>query len=341
MTNGSSSPDQPRHVLCIGGAGYVGSMLVGQLLACGHRVRVLDNLLYDNGHSIARHLGLSAFSFINGDMCDSDCLEKALESVTDVILLAALVGDPICKKYPDEAKRVNLNGARNVFDVLDGKGTDRFLFFSTCSNYGLHAGDELASEESELNPQSLYAETKVSMEQHILENAAEVDFSPTILRLATAFGISARMRFDLSVSEFTRELALGHDLLVYDEDTWRPYCHILDISRAAIAVLEKPAEQVKGEVFNVGNDAGNRTKKMIVEAIMERAKSGHVSYKEGGFDPRDYRVCFDKIRDKLGFQTSYSVETGVDNLLSALKNGIFLNVPGKTNFYGNYEIGSK
>ena len=338
MTYDTNSADEPRHVLCIGGAGYVGSMLVGQLLARGYRVRVLDNLLYDNGYSLAQYLGLPAFSLINGDVCDQECLERALESITDVILLAALVGDPICKKYPDEARRVNLNGARSAFDMLHGKGVDRFLFFSTCSNYGLHTGDELATEESELNPQSLYAETKVNMEHHILENAAEVDFSATILRLATAFGISARMRFDLSVSEFTRELALGRDLLVYDEDTWRPYCHILDISRAAIAVLEKPMELVKGEVFNVGDDAGNRTKRMIVEAITQRANAGNVSYKEGGFDPRDYRVSFDKIRDKLGFQTRYSVEIGIDNLLSALRNGIFADVHDKRNFYGNYEV---
>ena len=338
MTNSTDTVSSERHVLCIGGAGYIGAVLVGQLLSCGFRVRVLDDLIYGNGGSLAQYLSLPAFSVIKGDFCNPQCLEEALDSVTDVVLLAALVGDPICKKYPSEARRVNLDGAKSTFNMLHGRGIGRFLFLSTCSNYGLHKGDGLANEESELNPQSLYAETKVSMERFILDTCAAVDFSPTILRLATAFGISSRMRFDLTVSEFTRELALGQNLLVYDEDTWRPYCHIMDISQAALRVLAHDESVVRGEVFNVGDAAGNYTKRMIVEAVAARVKSGNISYKEGGVDPRDYRVCFDKIRDRVGFVARYGVASGIDNLLAAIANGIFVDVPDRRNFYGNYEI---
>src|SRR4030095_12854943 len=142
---------------------------------------------------------------------NDEILSNALKGVTDVVLLAALVGDPICKKYPELAKRTNLDSPKNLLRKLSGKGINKFIFTSTCSNYGLRGDDSLANEDSELNPQSLYADTKVQFEKFILSNISSFDFSPAILRLATAFGISNRMRFDLTISEFTKDLALGKE----------------------------------------------------------------------------------------------------------------------------------
>ncbi|MGB3465295.1 MAG: SDR family oxidoreductase, partial [Cyclobacteriaceae bacterium] len=264
--------------------------------------------------------------------------DTALEGVTDVVLLAALVGDPICKKYPDLARKTNLDYPKNLFKKLNNRGISNFVFSSTCSNYGLRTDDTLANEESALNPQSLYAETKVEFEKFILEHGKDVDYASTILRLSTAFGISERMRFDLTISEFTKDLAFGKDLLVYDEHTWRPYCNVSDISEAVIKVLEAPNEKVSGEVFNIGSDQNNYTKKMILDLIQNHVDTASVSYKEGGFDPRNYRVSFEKAKRILNFDTHTSVEDSIVALIKSIENNLYGDIENRKNFYGNYEI---
>lgn len=327
-----------RTVLVIGGAGYIGSVLVRKLLADGYRVRVLDKLMYGNGSSISDLLIHENFAFIQGDFGEESMLENALIGVTDVVLLAALVGDPICRKYPDLAKKTHLTHSKRLLEKLTNRQIQKFVFTSTCSNYGLITDDTPARESSELNPKSLYAETKVAFEQHVLEHLDEFDFCPTLLRISTAFGISNRMRFDLTISEFTRELALGKKLLVYDENTWRPYCHVTDISRAIMKVLEAPVEKVHGEVFNVGGNQSNFTKKMVVELVQSHLDQSEVEYKIGDFDPRNYRVSFDKIKKTLNFEPRYTVDRSVQQLIKALKNGLFSDMEDRKNFYGNYFI---
>jgi nucleoside-diphosphate-sugar epimerase len=333
-----SSLTDVRHVLVIGGAGYIGSVLVRKLLDQGYRARVLDKLIYNNGASIADLAECEEFSFINGDFGNPATLKKALDDVTDVVLLAALVGDPVCKKYPDLARSTNLEYSVQLFEMMKERDIQRFVFTSTCSNYGLRNDDTPADETSGLNPQSLYAETKVAFEQHIISSLAETDFCPTILRLSTAYGISRRMRFDLSISEFTRDLALGKDLLVYDENTWRPYCHISDISNAIIGVLEARRNLVFGQVFNVGSGNGNYTKKMLVDLIVKYIPGAVVSYKQGGFDPRNYRVSFEKIRETLDFGTEFTAEDSIRGLIAAVRGNLFPDVEERRNFYGNYMI---
>ncbi len=331
------SSQNKKTILIIGGAGYIGSQLAPMALNAGYAVTVLDNLLYDNIDSLADVFDHPDFSFIKGDFCDPGTIDRALKGVNHVVLLAALVGDPICKKYPDAARRINEEGPKKLFDKLDGAGVERFVFTSTCSNYGLRATDDFATEEAELNPQSLYATCKVAFEKYILgKKSAKV--SSTILRLATAFGMSSRMRFDLTVSEFTRALALGNDLLVYDENTWRPYCHVQDISRAILTVLGAPAAAVAGDVFNVGSNSENLTKKQIVEIVQRHTKGGAVSYKQGGQDPRNYKVSFDKIRTKLNFKDTRTVESSVKKLISVLDSGAFADYAARKNFYGNHVI---
>ncbi len=327
-----------RRVLVVGGAGYVGSILVRKLLAARYNVTVLDNLLYDHGSAVAGLLDVPGFTFIRGDLCDTPVVNEALKGATDVVLLAALVGDPMCKKYADLARRVNHDGAIRLIDGLAGRNLNKVIFLSTCSNYGLRPDDSLASETSELNPKSLYAETKVAVEQYLAENTRGFDFCPTVLRAATAYGASPRMRFDLTVSEFTRTLAMGAPLLVYDENTWRPYCHVNDIADAIIKVLNSPTEDVCGEIFNVGSTEENYTKRMIVDIIRSHTQSGSVEYKVGGFDPRNYRVSFDKISTKLGFANRHSVSRTVPHLIRGVQAGLFDDVELRKWFYGNYEV---
>jgi nucleoside-diphosphate-sugar epimerase len=329
---------QENHVLVIGGAGYIGSVLTRKLLSKGYRVRVLDKLIYENGSSISDLIEEELFSFVFGDFGDNTVLEKALTDITDVVLLAALVGDPICKKYPELAKKTNEEYPKNLVRKLIGRNISRFVFTSTCSNYGLRASDTPADEESELNPQSLYAETKIATERYILDNIDKLDYSPTILRLSTAFGISRRMRFDLTISEFTKELALGKELLVFDENTWRPYCNVSDISNAIIKVIESPKEMVFGQVFNVGSNNNNYTKKMILDLIKKHVREAAIEYKKGGFDPRNYRVSFDKVKNTLGFEAQVSAEESIIQVVNAIENMLFPDIDTRKNFYGNYEI---
>jgi nucleoside-diphosphate-sugar epimerase len=328
-----------RQILVVGGAGYIGSVLTRRLLGSGHSVRVLDSLLYGNGGSLATVADDPRFAFVRGDVRSRQDVYAALDGITDVVLLAALVGDPVCKRNPVLATETNLDGTRNVLAAADDASVERLVFASTCSNYGMRPDDSPATEHDELHPLSLYAETKVEIEHEILR--AKRAFAVTVLRVATAFGISPRMRFDLTVSEFTRELAVGNTLEVYDPDTWRPYCHIADISEAITAVLEAPPESVEGEIFNVGSEEGNQTKRSILEAVQAAlGTDGQVIWSEGGVDARNYRVAFGKIRERLGFETRHSVRDAVAHLVSAVQGGVFDDVEERPLYYRNYELTS-
>jgi nucleoside-diphosphate-sugar epimerase len=333
-----------RRVLVPGGAGYIGSVLTPALLAAGYSVRVFDSLLYGNTGTLSGVLEHDAFEFVHGDVRSEEQVRRAMEGVTDVVLLAALVGDPVCKRNPDLASETNLNGARNVVAAAADAGVDRLVFASTCSNYGMREDDTPAGEGDELHPLSLYAETKVEMEREVL-GAKDLPFSPTVLRVATAYGIAPRMRFDLTVAEFTRALTLKHKLEVYDADTWRPYCHVADISAAILRVLESPKDVVGDEVFNVGGEESNHTKRSIVDAAMgaleRRGETGEVTWAEGGADARNYRVSFDKIHERLGFEPRHTVPGSIERLVDAIASGMFADVEDRSLAYRNYELTSE
>lgn len=327
-----------KKILIVGGEGYIGNVVAQNLLDEGYTIVSYDNLLYNNNHCVLHKIQNPNYQFIYGDMLDTDYLSEIMSGVDCVVLLAGLVGDPITKKYPNESAAINDIGVKNVIDLCADKNINKFIFVSTCSNYGLIKDNELANEEFELNPLSLYAKSKVNAEKHILSLKGKTEMSPTILRFATAFGLSPRMRFDLTVSEFTRDLALGNDLLVYDADTWRPYCHVEDFARLIQMVLEASNEKVSFEVFNAGGDVNNATKQMIVDSILKRIPNGKVKYQEHGSDPRNYRVSFQKVKDVLGFEPSFTVDDGIDELVRAIENHIFDKVEENINFHGNYEI---
>jgi nucleoside-diphosphate-sugar epimerase len=327
-----------RHVLIIGGAGYIGGALTSGLLHRGMRVRALDQLTYEHGSVISGFLLDQNYSFIRGDMGNKADLEAALDGITDVVILAGLVGDPITKKFPDEAHDINDLGIKTCIDHLNGRSLNKVIFVSTCSNYGLIEENVLADENFELSPLSLYAKSKVAAEQYLLSLKGKTDYHPTILRFATAFGLAPRMRFDLTVNEFTREVAAGNELVVYDAHTWRPYCHVCDFSWLIGRVLEFPVEKVCFEVFNAGGDENNHTKQSIVDLILARIPGAKVSYKANSSDPRNYRVNFKKVRSILHFEPAYSIADGVDEILWAMGSGLLEDVEARSNFYGNYAL---
>lgn len=327
-----------KKILLIGGAGYVGTVLTSHLLKKRYRVRVLDNFIYGNEFAIQPYLGDSDYEFMKGDLSSNDYLNKAVDGVTDVVILAGLVGDPITKKYPAASDKINNKGIQNCISFLNGRGLGKVIFVSTCSNYGLIGEDELADENFELNPLSLYATAKVAGEKQLLGMREEADFTATVLRFATAFGLSPRMRFDLSISEFVRDLFFGKELLVYDEHTWRPYCHLRDFSRLIELVIEADKEKVNFEVFNAGGDMNNFTKKMIVNEILNYLDDGKVVYNSKGSDPRNYRVSFNKVKEVLGFEPEFTVEKGIKELIEALNVGLYSDSMKNLEKYGNYKI---
>ncbi|MEM1048134.1 MAG: SDR family oxidoreductase [Pseudomonadota bacterium] len=339
----SPLPAQPerslaRRVLVIGGAGYIGGAVGPHLLEKGFGVRDLDLLVYGHDTGILPKLQNPGYSFIFGDMGDPATLAEALDGATDVVILAGLVGDPITRSYPEAARTINDEALKRCIDMLNGRGLDRVIFVSTCSNYGMIGEDETADETFALNPLSLYAEAKVRCEQHLLSLRGAVDYKPVVLRFATAFGLAPRMRFDLTVNEFTRDLFLDKALEVYDAHTWRPYCHVRDFARLIETVLLAPAESVAFDVFNAGSNANNYTKQGLVDLIQDFLPGRTIAYRENSSDPRNYRVNFSKLNTVLGFECRTSVRDGVQEILWALQNRLLDGVDARRTFHGNYEL---
>jgi nucleoside-diphosphate-sugar epimerase len=314
-------------ILVTGGAGYLGSTLVPLLLADGHGVRVLDSLRY-GGRSLLGVWSHPGFEFLRGDVRDADTVRRAVTDIDAVVHLAAIVGDPACARAPEEARAVNLDASLQLLAASRAAGVARFVFASTCSNYGrMSDPDVLLDETSALRPLSLYAETKVAFEQALLDPAL-LDPGPTWpicatpLRFATIFGVSPRMRFDLTVNEFTMELITRQHLVVFGEQFWRPYVHVRDAAAAIRLTLITPVDTVRGQVFNVGASHQNFQKQQIVELIRRQAPDATVEYVHVEQDPRDYRVSFAKIRDRLAFKTTTSVEDGVAEIARLVQQGV-------------------
>jgi len=309
-------------VLVTGGAGYLGSELVDELLDAGHDVRVLDVLLHgDNG--LARRLDARGAELLRGDVRDPAARRRALAGVQAVVHLAAIVGDPACGRDPGLSDAVNVDGTRAL--VLDARnaGVERFVFASTCSNYGRMADASVPIDETgELRPVSLYAEQKVAMERALLNGGAN-GLAATCLRFATLYGVGNRMRFDLTVNEFTRDLWAGRTLEVFGELFWRPYVHVRDAARAIALVLDTPLDKVAGRVFNAGHSDENYRKADLVELITARLDAGDVKYVTRSEDPRDYKVSFERIKSELGFEPARRVSDGIDELVGALEERRF------------------
>jgi nucleoside-diphosphate-sugar epimerase len=283
-------------------------------------VRVLDSLLHGSVPSLLGVWG-GNLEFVRGDIRDPAVRQAALTNVDAVVHLAAIVGDPACARSPEEAKAVNLDSTVALVEDARAAGASRFVFSSTCSNYGRSNRDAYATEEWELRPVSLYAETKVAAELAVLASSDE-GYATTCLRLATVYGASPRMRFDLTINEFTRDVVCGRELVVYGEQFWRPYVHVRDAAKAIIQTLEAPTDAVAGAVYNVGDTNENYRKLDIVELLQRQHAAMVVSFVHKDEDPRDYRVDFRKIRDRLGFEVDVRVPEGIDEVTSLVTSGL-------------------
>ena len=314
-----------EHVLVTGGAGYVGSGLLRELLSEDYYVTCVDKLMF-GGESLLDIWHNKNFTFIKCDVNDWDSFNKILSdnNFDAVIHLAAIVGDPACKLHSDLANKTNWDSSKWLIDKCKEIGISKFLFASTCSNYGkMDDPESYVDEDSKLAPVSLYAELKVKFEQYMLNEMTKSDeFVPTSLRFSTVYGISPRMRFDLTVNEFTKDLALDRELVIFGEQFWRPYCHVKDFSNAFITVLKSPTEKVAYNVFNVGDTQENYTKKMLVDELLKSIPHSKIKYVNKNEDPRDYRVNSDKIKRELGFEITMRVPDGIEEVKRIVQEGI-------------------
>ncbi len=313
----------PSNILVTGAAGYIGSVLVRQLLAAGHRVRGFDALFF-GGDGLIGVFGHPRFEFQRGDLRETADVGAALDGVDAVVHLAAIVGDPACASEPDKAREINGAATDHLVDrCLTAPNVTRFVFASTCSNYGRAEAGAFVDEDSPLNPVSLYAELKVAVEQRLMQLPDPDRLTATALRFATVHGLSPRPRFDLTVNEFVREVTLGRKLQIFGEQFWRPYCHVEDLASACALVLDSPVGKVDRRVFGVGDTDENYQKQMLAEAILQQIPDADIEYVKKDEDPRDYRVRFDRIGDELGFAITKRVADGIREIHAALAAGIF------------------
>jgi nucleoside-diphosphate-sugar epimerase len=322
-------------VLVVGGAGYIGTHLVDILLNKNYSVRVLDRLIYGKG-TLEKFFQNPRFEFVEGDATDISKLVLALRDCSAVVHLGGLVGDPACSVDPEFTRHENVISTRMVREAAKAAGVGRFVFASSCSVYG--SNDDVVNELSPLNPVSLYATTKIDSEKELLA-ANDENFHVTILRFATVFGHSLRPRFDLVANLFTAQAFNDGKITVMGSQQWRPMVHCRDIARAVEKVVSAPSSKVHGQTFNVGDDRLNVTigdlGDIVAKVAKDFGKPAQVIVNNDSNDRRNYRVSFAKIKEVLGFEREFDLETGVREIYKNFAEGKYKHY--KDQGYSNFE----
>ena len=304
-------------ILITGGFGYVGSKLCNFLSQRNYEISIIDNLLHKNYNKKIINKNVKFYNIdINNHNKLIDHFKKNQYEV--VIHLAAIVGDPASKKFPKLTNITNLVSSKKLFNLCVRDKIKKFVFFSTCSNYGLSTSKNLLTENSQLKPLSIYAKTKVKFEKYLLKNKNKI--SKIILRISTLYGVSPRMRYDLTINEFTKFLFLKKKLTVFDKKTWRPYIHLEDLSYIVNFFIKKKLK-LKPYVFNTGINGANYTKEDICNEILKQlpSRSKFISYIEkSSFDKRNYKVDFSKI-SKFKIKKNYNLKIGINEIINDLR----------------------
>lgn len=327
-----------KSIILIGGEGYIGTVVSSFFLKKGFKVYSIDNFIYNQSrknHKLNKNFNLLKINFANKKIFNYlDKLEHE-----NIIILGSIVGDPITKKYPKITKKINLDSTEKLLKYVLKKKFKKVIFISTCSNYGVFNKNSLAKENSQLNPKSLYAKTKVQIEKKLFKIAKKSSSETTILRFATAFGLSDRMRFDLTVNQFVREIFLNKKIEVYDPYTWRPYCHVKDFANIIFQIISKKnIKRNKCEIFNAGSSKNNFNKMMVINRIKKYIKKFKIILQNDSVDQRDYKVNFSKIRKIYGFKPSITINAGIKEIIKELKKGKFKKLSNYKDKLGNYKI---
>lgn len=296
------------NVLVTGGTGYVGSVLVPRLLKGGHRVTVIDNLMYGTGHIVLGLLKDKHFAFVKGDVRDRATMEPLIRSHDVIVHLAAIVGFPACEKNQEAAVSTNVGATKLLSSLLSKE--QLVLYASTGSNYG--QVESVCTEETPLKPLSLYGTTKTQAEEWLVQNNTAIAY-----RFATAFGLSPRMRLDLLINDFVYQAVVNQYLIMFEKAFKRTFIHVDDMAASFLFAMEN-AGRMQGNVYNVGDNRSNFTKEDIALKIAAKVQY-YLHFADIGEDKdkRNYEVSYAKI-NSLGFQCDVSVDNGIDELIGAI-----------------------
>lgn len=308
-------------ILVTGGAGYLGSILVPELLTQGYAVTVVDSLIYEQ-NTLLECCANPKFDFIKGDICDESLMSEIIGQFDVIIPLAAIVGAPACKINPTVARQINYDAHMDI--VKKVSPSQMVIFPTTNSGYGIGEKDSCCTEESPLRPISEYGRTKVEVEKAFLDKGNAITF-----RLATVFGMSPRMRLDLLVNDFTYRAYKDHFIILFEEHFRRNFIHVRDMAKAFIFGI-KNYDKMKGEPFNVGLSSANLTKRQLCNKIKEYVPEFYIHSAQVGKDPdkRDYIVSNKKI-ESIGWLPDHTLDMGIVELLKGyniLKTNKFANV---------------
>lgn len=302
-------------VLVTGHDGYIGHVLVPMLQARGHEVTGLDSFLFEDCGFGPSPLTVPALRKDVREVTAAD-----LEGFDAVLHLAGISNDPLGDLNPEITYDINWRASVRLAELAKKAGVERFVFSSSCSNYGA-AGDDFLDENAPFNPVTPYAESKVWVERDVAP-LADSTFTPVFLRSATAYGVSTRLRGDLVVNNLVGyAFTTGEVLIKSDGMPWRPLVHIEDIARAFVAVMEAPAEAVRGEAFNVGRTSENYRVREVADMVAEIVPGARVTYAaDAGPDARNYRVDCEKIRRQVpAFDPQWTVRKGIEQLYAAYR----------------------
>ena len=306
------------HVLVAGGAGYIGSVLVPTLLDRGHKVTVLDRLFFGNPYAGDPSGKLIV---VKGDIRTFD--PSILKGVEGVIDVSGISNDPSCELEPELTRSVNVDGGKRLAKLALDAGVRRFVYSSSCSVYGHGEGLGL-TETSPRHPVSLYARAKAEMEDVLLEMHRERgSFEVVALRLATVFGLSPRMRFDLAINVMTKNAYVGRRITVDGGGRqWRPFVHVKDVADAFILALTSRAEKVAGQIFNVGSTQNNVQILNLAFRVRDAIPGTEVVHAPTDPDLRDYNVSFEKVQRELDFVARRTIDDGIREVHAAIKDGL-------------------
>lgn len=302
---------EKENILVTGGAGYIGSVLVPVLLGKGHKVTVLDSLMYRQT-SLVQCCSNPNFEFIRGDVCDEGLLSSLILKFDVILPLAAIVGAPAYRINPTLARMVNYDAVKMIAEKTST--SQQVIFPTTNSGYGIGQKGKFCTEETPLRPISEYGKAKVEAEKIFLDKGNAITF-----RLATAFGVSPRMRTDLLVNDFVYRAFNDKFIILFEEHFKRNFIHIRDVAGAFIFGLEN-YDKMRGEPFNVGLSSANLSKLELCEKIKQYVSGFYIHCSAVAEDPdkRDYIVSNEKI-ESLGFKPAYSLDDGIRELLKGYK----------------------
>lgn len=323
-------------ILVIGGAGYLGAVLIERLLAEGYFVKVLDNHIYGK-KAIEMHAENEQVEAIEGDIRNVQTVNDAMKGMDSVILLAAVVGDPASKARPELTVETNYLAAQMCASSAKINEIKKFIYASTCSVYGI--GKDILDEQAPLNPVSLYAKTKISSEESIL-SLSDKGFQPVIMRMSTLYGWSPRMRFDLVVNTMTMTAFTEGKINVFGGNQWRPLLSLEDAAQAYVLALEKNTASDKGVIYNVGSEEQNYTIADVAKQVAEGIKKASgkditINIENDSTDARDYRVSFKKIQNELGFAVKHTIPEAAAVIWRKLESKE-INDPKQKVYYNHY-----